>query len=92
MTQEEIKDGVLKVLNDSGAMYSARLTHFFRVIGGEQKNFYIELQVDADGNMSYSSNLPNDLLRAHGKGLMWPKFDERYQADLAKVIEEMNKL
>ncbi|MCE9566362.1 MAG: hypothetical protein K8U57_30430 [Planctomycetes bacterium] len=63
-----------------------RATEFIRWTNGA---YYLELQIDAAGKMSHSTNLPQSVI---GKGMYWPDPDDRYRADLTAALEALNTL
>lgn len=61
-----------------------RVTEYFRWTAGR---WYLEVSVDANGGMSYSTNMPQSMV---GKGLSWHAFDDRYLSDLKQTLSNLN--
>jgi hypothetical protein len=81
------QDDIIKALTAYGnGQGQQRRTEYIRWTAGR---FYMEVSVDAEGGMSYSTNLPPDRV---GRGLSWPSADDRYHADLQKTLGEMFRL
>ncbi len=77
-----IQDDIVAQLLALAPAGTRRKTEFLRWTNGIQ---YIEIAIDSDGNASYSTNLPTV-----GKGMSWPKVDDRYVADLKAALQTLN--
>lgn len=60
-----------------------RTTEYFRWTAGR---WYLEVSADANGGMSYSTNMPQSKV---GKGLSWHALDDRYLSDLKQTLDNL---
>lgn len=82
MTQEDTREAIAALTDDA----EHRVTDYYR---WSNNGWFIEVSVDALGKVSYSTNLPVDLV---SKDLAWPEADARFAAALTAAIGYVNTL